>query len=51
MELIIEGEIMQEKLVADLLKEANEITAIIVSSRKSAANKQAIANRKSKIGN
>jgi four helix bundle protein len=51
MELIIEGEIMQEKLVGDLLKEANEITAIIVSSRKSAANKQTIANRKSKIAN
>ncbi|MGB7210375.1 MAG: four helix bundle protein [Pyrinomonadaceae bacterium] len=51
MELIIEGEIMQEKLVGDLLKEANEITAIIVSSSKSAANKQTIANRKSKIAN
>jgi four helix bundle protein len=51
MELIIEGKIMQEKLVGDLLKEANEITAIIVSSRKSAANKQTIANRKSKIAN
>ncbi len=51
MELIIEGEIMQEKLVTDLLKEANEITAIIVSSRKSASNKQTIANRKSKIAN
>ena len=51
MELIIEAGIMQEKLVGDLLNEANEITAIMVTSRKSAGNKQPIPNRKSKIGN
>ena len=39
MELIIEAKLMDEKLVAGLLKEANEITAIMVSSRKSARNK------------
>jgi len=40
MELIIESGLMEEKLVASLLKEASEITAIIASSKISAkANK------------
>ena len=36
LELIIEGEILPEGQVASLLAEANEITAIIVASRKTA---------------
>jgi len=41
MELIIESGLMEEKLVAGLLKEASEITAIMASSKISArANKQ-----------
>ncbi len=36
LELIIEGKILPEEQVALLLKEANEITAIIVASRKTA---------------
>jgi four helix bundle protein len=36
MELIIEGELMEEKLVTSLLKEAQEITAIMAASKMSA---------------
>lgn len=36
MELIIESNLMEEKLVADLLKEAGELTAIFAKSRISA---------------
>ena len=36
LELIIEGKILPEEQVASLLEEANEITAIIVASRKTA---------------
>jgi four helix bundle protein len=36
MELIIESELMEEKLVAGLLKEAQEITAIMAASKISA---------------
>ena len=36
LELIIEGKILEEEQAAPLLKEANEITAIIVASRKTA---------------
>ena len=45
LELIIESDLMEEKLVASLLKEANELTAIIVSSRISAKQNKEIANR------
>ncbi|CAN5170127.1 four helix bundle protein [soil metagenome] len=38
MELIIESKLMEEKLVAELLKEANEITAIMAASKISARN-------------
>ncbi len=38
MELIIESGLMEEKLVAGLLKEANEITAIMAASKISARN-------------
>ncbi|MGH9946893.1 MAG: four helix bundle protein [Pyrinomonadaceae bacterium] len=34
LELIIEAELMDERLVADLLREANEITAIKAASKK-----------------
>ena len=49
-EIIIESELMKKELVELLLKEANEITAMIVSSKKSARknkNKSTIDNRKS----
>jgi four helix bundle protein len=36
MELIIEGDLLKESRVTPLLKEANELTAIMVSSRKTA---------------
>jgi len=36
MEIIIEGKILSQEKVHSLLKEANEITAIIVASRKTA---------------
>jgi four helix bundle protein len=38
LELIIESNLMEEKLVTSLLKEGNEITAIMASSRMSARN-------------
>ena len=42
MELIIDGKLMDKKLVEPLLQETNELVAIMAASRKSA-----IANRKS----
>jgi four helix bundle protein len=51
MELIIEGNLLEEKLVMPLLKEVNELTAIVASSRISAKRTGAIANRKSAIAN
>lgn len=45
LELIIEGELLAANLVEPLLQEANELTAIMVASRKSA--QKSIANRKS----
>lgn len=45
MELVVESELMKESLVGPLLKEANELVAIMAASHKSAA-----ANRKSAIG-
>jgi four helix bundle protein len=47
LELIIESELMEEKKVAQLLKEANEITAIMVSSKKTA--RSGMRNRNSQI--
>ena len=49
LELIIEGELLSPKLVEPLLKEANELTAIMVASRKSAMS--SIENQKSQIKN
>ena len=49
-EIIIVSEFMKKELVELLLKEANEITVMIVSSKKSARknkNKSTIDNRKS----
>jgi len=51
LESIIEGGLMEEKLVACLLKEANELTAIFVASRISAKQNKEIANRQSQIAN
>jgi len=48
MEMIIEAELIKSSLVKPLLAEANEIVAIITSSRISAAKKP-IKNLKSKI--
>ena len=51
MELIIESGLMERKLVEPLLQEANELTAIMAASRKSASARprSQIENRKSKI--
>jgi len=45
--LIIEGDLLQKSAVEPLLKEANEIVAIMAASRKSAARKR----EKSQIAN
>ncbi len=45
LELIIEGDLLGANLVEPLLQEANELTAIMVASRRSA--QQSIENRKS----
>ena len=45
LELIIEGDLLGANLVEPLLQEANELTAIMVASRKSAQTK--IENQKS----
>ena len=49
LELIVEGDLLAKRLVEPLLKEANELTAIMVASRKSAMS--SIENQKSKIKN
>jgi four helix bundle protein len=53
LELIIEGELLPLIKVEALLKEANELTAIMASSRISAkrSNQTALAKRQSAIGN
>ena len=53
MELIIEGQLMKPKQVELLLQEANELLAIMVSSRKSASSggSAQIKNQKSQIKN
>lgn len=50
MELIIEGKLLPLDLVEPLVREANELVAIMTASRKSASRNQ-IANQKSKIKN
>ena len=49
LEIIIESKLLKESLVEPLLTEANELTAIMTSSRKSAARNLQIKNLKSKI--
>ncbi|MGD9588014.1 MAG: four helix bundle protein [Pyrinomonadaceae bacterium] len=49
LELIIESGLLKEKLVIPLLTEANEITAIMVASKKTA--RIGMNNRKSQIEN
>lgn len=49
MELIIEIKLLKEELVEPLLKEANKLVAIMVSSRESA--RETTNNRKSQIKN
>ena len=53
MELIIEGGLMERKLVKPLLEEANELTPIMTASRKSALARSQlqIKDRKSEIQN
>jgi four helix bundle protein len=48
LELIIEGNLLADQTVRSLLTEAGELTAITVSSKKTAARSQ-IANRKSQV--
>jgi len=47
LEIIIESGMIKEKLVSELHKEANELTAIFIASSKTAS----IKNQQSKIGN
>lgn len=49
MELIIEGSLLPAGKVEPLLKESNELVAIMAASRISAGKQLAIGNRKSKI--
>ena len=52
LELVVEHKLMQETLVRPLLKEADELTAIMAASRISASRnskQSAITNRKSEI--
>jgi len=51
MELIVEGNLLPAAKVESLLKEANELVAIMAASRISAARakQSAIGNRKSEI--
>jgi len=55
LELLIDRSLLAPSRVQPLLKEANELTAIFVASRKTAVSRQArrdsIENRKSKIEN
>lgn len=55
MELIIEGGLMESSRVDSLLQEANELVAIMVSSRKTAERSghdgRTATNQKSKIAN
>ena len=51
LELLIEAGIVPSARLADLVQEADELTAIIVASRKTARHSQSkISNRKSPIG-
>ena len=47
LELIVESGLIEERLVQDLLKEANEITAIMVASKKTSRSRN--GNRHSQI--
>jgi len=49
LELIMEGGLMDERLVKELHSEAGEITAIVSASRKTARERSQIENRKSQI--
>jgi four helix bundle protein len=40
LEMIIEAELMEERLVKDLLREANEITAIMAASKRTARSRK-----------
>ena len=51
LELIIDGKLLNKRRVEPLLQEANELTAIMVASRKSAMSSSPIENQKSKIKN
>ena len=51
LEMIIETEMLKSSLVEPLRQEAHELTAIFVSSRKSASENSPIKNQKSKIEN
>jgi four helix bundle protein len=49
LEVIVESKLLKDHLIEPLLTEANELTAIMTSSRKSASRNLQIKNLKSKI--
>jgi four helix bundle protein len=51
LELLIDRGLLASRRIQQLLKEANELTAIFVASRKTAARPSPFENRKSKIEN
>jgi four helix bundle protein len=51
LQLLIDPGLLSATRVQPLLKEANELTAIFVASRKTAARRKPLENRKSKIEN
>jgi four helix bundle protein len=54
LEFIIDAELMSKERVSDLMNEANELSRIFISSRKTVTEKiknRTVANQKSKIAN
>ena len=51
MELIVEAELIPERRTGDLLREANELTAIFITSHKTASRNLRQSNRKSTLEN
>ncbi len=51
LELLADNEVVRAHLLKDLLKEANELTAICVAARTTSKRSKQITNRKSQIAN
>jgi four helix bundle protein len=51
LELVRETELIKPELLSAILKEANELVAIVLASRKTAKTHGRLANRQSTIGN